>query len=218
MYLIWHRQDLTPEVRWTLRRHRPRRLVGAASAARQLAVRSLNLDRQPARRAARGRLLDSRPERAERQLDGDGDARGQRPRVHAAAPADRSGRVDGAPHARHGGDRRRGLRVRSGQPAAARQQGRRSSWSASRATSWSGSRPRRSGSTSSSPASRAGWSIARSAAGAAATKSGARVFYRDGRPHHLVVARRPEPGAARSRNRRPGSASSACCRTRSTTR
>ena len=137
--------------------------------------------------------------RQERQLDGDGHARGQRPRIHAAAPAHRSRRVHGAADARDGGDRRRGVRVRSDTDSCCSSTRPASSCSASRARSWSGM-----------PASALGFDEYLDRRVAPADRSRVRRPARPLRsPARGVLSRRPaasprrhgrpEPGAARRR-------------------
>ena len=107
--------DRTPsEVRWTLVVDRARRVdrrgVGGAAAGDALAqprspTCSARCAKATTRSAASARASGSSMAMVMREVNDLG--------IDAAAPAHRGGRVDRAPHARDGGDRRRRLRVRS---------------------------------------------------------------------------------------------------------
>ena len=117
VYLVWG-QNYSFEVRWTLAAVVLVVWVGCALTAYQMVTRVALSRGQPAGRAARRGLLHPRDRRQAGQRRRSRDEGDQLARQHAAAAALRSGRVDGPADERHGGDRRRGLRVRHGREAA----------------------------------------------------------------------------------------------------
>ena len=210
-------QDYTFEVRWTLTTVVLVVWVGAAALAYQMVTRALYLQANLLGALREGdysiRGTGAKPGSAVdlvmHEINALGDTL-QRQRTEAVESTALLPERDGR-------DRRRGLRLRHGRDAGAREpRGR----AAARAAGGAAARTPRPGAAPRAlprRETRRACSTARSARRAAALELRRSTFRRDGKPHQLLVFADLTARCAR-KNSRPGSASSACSRTRSTTR
>ena len=160
----------------------------AASAARQLAVRSLNLIANLLGALREGDYSIRGAQRAGAAARWRWScARSTISAIDLAAPAHGGGRINGAAHARHGGDRRRGVRVRSReQLLLVNKAAERALRQDERGDDWIGRAPRwASTSTSAGEPRRL---VDRAFGGKRGRYEVRRaLFYREGRQHQLVV-------------------------------
>ncbi len=153
--LLWQ-SDEPVGLRWTLFAFVSVFFLIGIAAVRQRVDPAAALAREHARSAARGRLLDARPEHRSLRLDGRGHGRGQLARPHAARPAPRGARGRRAAAKSDRGRRHRGVRIRLAPAAAARESSRAKRCSAAPRTSFAAAAPRSSGSSGCLPSRRAG--------------------------------------------------------------